>query len=226
MADRTDVPQNARDQDDAEVLHTLRDLWAGQQQATDVLQQLTVAIQRLGMPRRPSPHRDENRSDAGSQRAPRTVSRTTDRPTRPIFVRQEPDEAIACEEHEGLFADTLMAANDEWELVPPEVRERISFDRFITQRREHHRGRQDWRPRHNNNSDLKHATNRLTLAMFDGSGKVTAQAWISKLDTFLTLRPMAEEDAIRYATLHLEGAAYDWWHHGMVTLQHDCITTY
>lgn len=55
-------------------------------------------------------------------------------------MRQEPDEAIAGEEQEELFADTLMAANEEWELVPPDVRERMSFDRFVTQRREHHRG--------------------------------------------------------------------------------------
>lgn len=113
-------------------LHALRDLRAGQRQSNDVLQQLTVALQRLGTPRRPSPHRDEDRSDAGSRRAPRTASRTADRPTRPTFVRQEADEAMAGEEHEELFANTLMAANEEWELVPPDVRERISFDRFIT----------------------------------------------------------------------------------------------
>ena len=62
--------------------------------------------------------------------------------------------------------------------------------------------------------------------MFDGSGKMTAQAWISKLDTFLTLRPMAERDAIRYATLHLEGVAYDWWHHGLVSQDHAMIHSY
>lgn len=115
MPDRTEIPPNPRD-DDAEVLHTLRDLRTGQQQVTDVLQQLTMAIQRIGMPRRPSPRCDENSGDAGSRRAPRTVSRTADRPTRPTFVRQEHDEAIADEEPEEVFADILMAANDEWEL--------------------------------------------------------------------------------------------------------------
>ena len=56
------------------------------------------------------------------------------------------------------------------------------------------------------------------MPTFDGSGKMIAQAWIDKLDTFLALRPMTEIEAIKYATLHLEGAAHDWWSHGMVTL--------
>ena len=33
-------------------------------------------------------------------------------------------------------------------------------------------------------------------------------------------------DAIRYATLHLEGATHDWWSLGMVTLQHNQVTSY
>ena len=62
--------------------------------------------------------------------------------------------------------------------------------------------------------------------MFDGSGKSTAQSWIHKLDTFLALRPMIEKEAIKYATLHLEGAAHKWWYHGLVTLQNNHITYY
>ena len=30
------------------------------------------------------------------------------------------------------------------------------------------------------------------MPTFDGSGRMTAQAWIHKLDTFLALRPMTE----------------------------------
>ena len=66
----------------------------------------------------------------------------------------------------------------------------------------------------------------LTLPSFDGSGHMIAQAWIHKLDTFLALRPMLEIDAIKYATLHLEGTTHDWWSHGMVTLQHNQVTSY
>lgn len=37
---------------------------------------------------------------------------------------------------------------------------------------------------------------------------------------------MPEEDAIRFATLHLEGAAHEWWYYGLITLGHNHITTY
>jgi hypothetical protein len=37
---------------------------------------------------------------------------------------------------------------------------------------------------------------------------------------------MAETDAIKLATLHLEGEAEDWWYHGMSTLGHARIVTY
>ena len=37
---------------------------------------------------------------------------------------------------------------------------------------------------------------------------------------------MAETEAIKVATLHLDGEAQDWWFHGMVTLGHSTVTTY
>ena len=64
------------------------------------------------------------------------------------------------------------------------------------------------------------------MPIFDGSGKMTAQAWIHKLDTFLALRPMTKIEAIKYATLHLEGVLDDWRYYGMVTLQHNHVTSY
>ena len=94
----------------------------------------------------------------------------------------------------------------------------MTFERFVNQRREHyHAVRQNSRPRGEDN-ELKHAIGKLSLTTFDGSNRMKAQAWIHKLDTFLALRPMTEVEAIKYATLHLEGAAHDWWYHGMVTL--------
>jgi hypothetical protein len=35
-----------------------------------------------------------------------------------------------------------------------------------------------------------------------------------------------ETEAISFATLHLEGEAHEWWHHGLVTLGHNHITSY
>eukprot|EP00253_Pinus_taeda_P032040 PITA_32040 len=37
---------------------------------------------------------------------------------------------------------------------------------------------------------------------------------------------MSETEAIKVATLHLDGEAQDWWFHGMVTLGHSTMTTY
>ena len=37
---------------------------------------------------------------------------------------------------------------------------------------------------------------------------------------------MSEMEAIKVATLHLDGEAQHWWFHGMVTLGHSIVTTY
>ena len=73
---------------------------------------------------------------------------------------------------------------------------------------------------------MQRATSKLTLPSFDSTGEMTAYTWIHKLDTFLALRPVLEIDAIRYATLHLEGSAHDWWSNGMVILQNNQATSY
>ena len=64
------------------------------------------------------------------------------------------------------------------------------------------------------------------MPYYDGSNKFRARSWVQKLDYYLSLRPMPEEDAIRFCTLHLEGVAHEWWYHGLVTLGHNLITTY
>ncbi len=46
-----------------------------------------------------------------------------------------------------------------------------------------------------------------------------------KADTYFQLNPMLEE-AIKFAALHLEGVAHEWWHHDTITLGHDQINTY
>ena len=55
---------------------------------------------------------------------------------------------------------------------------------------------------------------------------MTACAWIHKVDTFLSLKTMKEFEALKYATLHLDGTTHDWWTHGMITLKHNQVTTY
>jgi hypothetical protein len=66
----------------------------------------------------------------------------------------------------------------------------------------------------------------MEIPYFDGSPKMTAQAWVQKLDTYLQLNPMREMDAIKFATMYLEGKAHDWWYHGLTTLGHNQIVAY
>lgn len=75
-------------------------------------------------------------------------------------------------------------------------------------------------------TDYQQALGKITMPFFYGSSKCTTRAWVQKLDNYLSLRPMLEEDAIRFATLHLEEAAHEWWYHKLITLGHNLITTY
>jgi hypothetical protein len=46
------------------------------------------------------------------------------------------------------------------------------------------------------------------------------------MDAYLQLNPTEEEKVIKFATLHLNGKAHDWWFHGMTTLGHEHVTLY
>jgi hypothetical protein len=77
------------------------------------------------------------------------------------------------------------------------------------------------------NSEVKLGrTTEMEIPYFDGSPKMTAQVWVQKLDTYLQLNPMREMDAIKFATMYLEGKAHDWWYHGLTTLGHNQIVSY
>jgi hypothetical protein len=76
------------------------------------------------------------------------------------------------------------------------------------------------------NDDLRRKVGKLTIPSFDGSSKSTARAWVQKLDTYFQLNTMTEDEAIKFATLHLDGEAHEWWYHGLVTLGHANITSY
>jgi hypothetical protein len=82
------------------------------------------------------------------------------------------------------------------------------------------------KPYHRNNYELERRAGKMEIPYFDGSSKVTAQAWVQKLDTYLQLNPMREMDAIKFATMYLEGKAHDWWYHGLTTLGHNQIVAY
>lgn len=75
--------------------------------------------------------------------------------------------------------------------------------------------------------DIQQCLGKITIQIptFDGLGSCLARAWLQKLDTYFSLNPMFEEEAIKFATLHLESVVHEWWYHGMVTQGHDSITT-
>jgi hypothetical protein len=54
----------------------------------------------------------------------------------------------------------------------------------------------------------------MEIPPFDGTTKLSAKAWVQKLDAYLQLNPMVELDAIKFATLYLEGKAHEWWFMG------------
>ena len=49
---------------------------------------------------------------------------------------------------------------------------------------------------------------------------------MQKIDIYLQLNPMPEEEAIKYVAIHLDGSVREWWHHGMVILGHNQVTSY
>lgn len=54
-----------------------------------------------------------------------------------------------------------------------------------------------------------------------------ARAWVHQLQTYLVLNPsMTEEEAINFASLHFDGDALEWWHHGMSSEGHGSITSF
>jgi hypothetical protein len=76
------------------------------------------------------------------------------------------------------------------------------------------------------NYDLGHRERKMEIPPFDGTAKLSAKAWVKKLDAYLQLNPMMELDAIKFSTLYLEGKSHEWWFHGMTTLGHEHIISY
>ena len=96
------------------------------------------------------------------------------------------------------------------------VQRQMSLDqycqlRFRNQPRMNHRG----------NFEFERRVGKIEIPYFDGTTKMTAQAWVQKLDTYLQLNPMREMEAIKFSTMYLDGKAHDWWYHGLTTLGHN-----
>jgi hypothetical protein len=123
--------------------------------------------------------------------------------------------------------EQLRLGRVEYDSLPDEIKMDMSYNDFMDHiRKNKGKGRHYEQRRTIVQGDLYQAINKVTLPHYDGSDNSSACAWIQKLDNYLALRPMAEEEAIKFATLHLDGVAHEWWYHGLVTLGHRSITTY
>ena len=73
--------------------------------------------------------------------------------------------------------------------------------------------------------EVHHKGSNLILPTFDGSGKVTIQSWVQKLDIYESLNPMTEDEAIKFAISHLDGIAH-YWFQSKLTRQHFSVMSY
>jgi hypothetical protein len=82
------------------------------------------------------------------------------------------------------------------------------------------------RMNHRGNFEFEQRAGKIEILYFDGTTKMTTQAWVQKLDTYLQLNPMREMEAIKFATMYLDGKAHECWYHGLTTLGHNQIVSY
>ena len=61
-----------------------------------------------------------------------------------------------------------------------------------------------------NTRSKQHGVGRFFPSTFDGSPKCPARVWVKELDTYVQQHQVSENEAIKVATLHLEGKAYAW----------------
>jgi hypothetical protein len=146
-------------------------------------------------------------------------SRVTPRPYMPSF--------LDAQQHDAHFQghmeveDNFEEYEREYATLSAGFRRQVTLSKYCGIK---YRGRP--REFHRGNNDLGHKAGKMEIPPFDGTTKSSTKAWVQKLDAYLQLNPMMELDAIKFATLYLEGKAHEWWYHGMTTLGHAHITSY
>lgn len=146
---------------------------------------------------------NNNNMDRAATYTRRATTTVSDRPLQPTFMEEVAPEE---EEENTHVNDDVMAAYNEYQALPDEVRTTINLHQYMNQRRNKKKGKQERQPQRQH-KEYKEALNKVPLPNFDG--RTSDRAWVHKLDTFLKLKPMMEKDAIQFATMHLEGVAYD-----------------
>ena len=143
-------------------------------------------------------------------------SRANPRPYLPTFT----DEHVQQEQVDD-FVEQMAQCTREYHGLDMMIQRQMSLDQYCQLK-----FRNKPRPSHRSNYEFERRAGKMEIPYFEGTAKMTAQAWVQKLDTYLQLNPMREMEAIKFATMYLDGKAHDWWYHGLTTLGHNQIVTY
>jgi hypothetical protein len=143
-------------------------------------------------------------------------SRATPRPYLPTFT-----DGQSQQEQVDDFLEQMVQCTREYHELDLGIQRQMSLDQYCQLK-----FRNKPKPNHRSNYELERRMGKIEIPYFDGTAKMTAQAWVQKLDTYLQLNPMREMEAIKFATMHLDGKAHDWWYHGLITLGHNQIMAY
>jgi hypothetical protein len=61
---------------------------------------------------------------------------------------------------------------------------------------------------HRGRFEFERRVGKIEIPYFYGTTKMTAQAWVKKIGTYLQLNPMREMEAIKFSTMYLDGKAH------------------
>jgi hypothetical protein len=201
---------------------------ASQQQTTQLLTQLIQiqggynGNQTEGSQQSSRAYRENNNTHIPIQSDSPTGSSKIPRPSLPQFLKEQQTKVP---EQQDQDSDPLKGY-EEYLATPEGFQEAFSFQDYYNAK--YRNKPREWNKavQYQQNYDLMRRVGRLTIPSFDGSTKSSASAWVQKMDTYLQLNPMTEAEEIKISTLHLDGEAHEWWHHGLVTLGHANITSY
>jgi hypothetical protein len=119
------------------------------------------------------------------------------------------------------FVGQLARSTNEYYNLDMKIQKQMSLDQYCQLKFRN-------QPRMNNKGsfEFERRVGKIEIPYFDGMAKMTTQSWVQKLDTYLQLNPMREMEAIKFATMYLDGKAQEWWYHGLITLNHNQIVSY
>jgi hypothetical protein len=164
-------------------------------------------------------HTEDPKSSRGTHSHSHMASRTTPRPYMPTFLEARPRDTNDFG-HGGI--------EDEWEdmeivynSLSAGFQRQVSLGEYC-----HIMYKRKSKGHYKGDNELGRKARRMEMPHFDGSSQISVKAWVQKMDSYLQMNAMEEEKAIKFATLHLNGKAHDWWFHGMTSLGHEHVTSY